>query len=165
MSNKRKIKYYINVIIWVLFVFGAIITIIEVSNKTYFNNYKNYISLKRKDKYMIIDTLLIDEFYYHHTDNTGYNVVKGVLLSDDSRKKVTFGKEEYFTCLAGYKDKKVSVYKSKLTNDIYLKDSKKGYYREEYFNVIGVMTFKVLFFLIPIVYILIFIKKRVYENK
>lgn len=108
--------------------FGA--SVWGILTNSYFDDYNNYISLKKPQKYMEIDTFLFKKIE-HHTDLNdsppGKYIFHGVKQGTDTEVEIVIWKKKYFDSTLD----KYPVYKSKLTNDYFLKNAPKGYYRRQ----------------------------------
>lgn len=153
----NRIKHIIIFIVVVNFLLSLIISIQGLITNTYFNDYNNFKSLKFPEKYMVIDTLLFEGAYdYSNTndDTTITFIVNGVIQSTKNKINLVVGNEKYFN----YNLDKYPVYKSKLTNDFFLKNAPKGYYWRQYKSFILTMYLKLSLF--PLIGFIIYMYKK-----
>jgi hypothetical protein len=137
-------------------VIGSIsITILDLINKRYFKEFENLKSLNDKEKYMIIDSLLIKQTFdrNENTDEGARFDIRGVLMSDKSILTLAVVYPEYIDFNLDYQP----LYKSKLTGYYFLKDAPKKYYKQKYRAQYVGIFFKIAFyFAMPfLIYILI----------
>lgn len=157
------------VIFAVIFAIGNIMmsvtaTFFDVYANQYLKEYENIKSFKNKKLYMADDAMLIERAY----EDTGIDngmpvfVIEGVLLSDNSKVRLAVGEQEY---LRSNLDKQ-PLYRSKLTNNLFLRNAPKEYYKDKFISFYLGIYFKITFYVIIgiAVYILIrYIKVRRYR--
>jgi len=140
------------------------LTILDLVNNRYFKEFENIKSLNNKEKYMIVDSLLIKETW-DRNENTGDGIrfdIEGTLSSDGSNLRLPVGFKEYIDFNLKYQP----LYKSKLTGYYYLKDAPKEYYEGKYRGMYASIVFKIAFyFILPfLIYKLIrYIRNRKYR--
>lgn len=149
------------VIFAVIFVIGNIMisttaTILDVYANRYFKEYDNIKSFKNKKLYMANDAMLIERAY----EDTGIDngmpvfVIEGRLLSDNSKVRLAVGEQEY---LRSNLDQQ-PLYRSKLTNTLFLRNAPKEYYKHEFISFYLGIYFKIAFYVIIGILIYIFIR-------
>ena len=146
-------KKSINFILLILLFLTTTVTIVPLLEGGYLDDLKNLKSLNEKEKYMLIDTLIIQKLDYKSSGTVRTYVVEAQLISDCSSVKIYFNKEKFVTEMEGYSKRKIPIYKSVLNNNFFLKGSQKGYYEKVYRSIYSGLFFKFLFFVMLLVYV------------
>ena len=161
----KAILYLILLFLLSVLCIGSIaITVLDVLNDRYFKEFKNIKSLNNKEKYMVVDFLLIKETF-DRNEATGDGIrfdIEGVLVSDNSNLILPVGYSKYIDFNLEYQP----LYKSKLTGYYFLKDAPVAYYEGKYRGMYGGIILKIAFyFIMPfLIYQLIkYIKNRKYR--
>lgn len=157
------------VIFAVIFAIGNImisvsVTFFDVYTNQYLKEYENIKSFKNKKLYMANDAIFIERAY----EDTGIDngipvfVIEGRLSSDNSKIRLAVGEQEY---LCSNLDKQ-PLYRSKLTNNLFLRNAPKEYYKDKFISFYLGIYFKITFYVIIgiVIYICIrYIKVRRYR--
>jgi hypothetical protein len=138
---------------------SVLLTIISICSNRYFSEYENLKSLEHKELYMSTDFLLIEDIYEDRGESINFFVVKGKLLSDNSKIKLISNRLEYLQ--PGFS--KQPIYRSKLTGDFFLKDAPQKYYSAKIWNFYAMIYLKVSFYII--IGIAIYLTIRYFINR
>jgi hypothetical protein len=137
---------------------SLIVTVVDIYCGRYFAEYENIKSFKNKKLYMTDDFLFIESGTQDTGPDNGIGlfVVEGRLLSNNSKIRLTVGKEEYLDLNLN----KQPLYKSSLTNDFFLRNAPAEYYRDKFISFYSGIYFKASFYLI-ISFIIYFISRYI----
>lgn len=138
---------------------SVLMTIISICTNRYFSEYENLKSLEHKELYMSNDFLLIEDIYEDKGESINFFVVKGKLLSNNSKIKLISNRLEYLQ--SGFS--KQPIYRSKLTGDFFLKDAPQEYYSGKIRNFYAMIYLKVSFYII--IAIAIYLTIRYFINR
>ncbi|KFF06115.1 hypothetical protein [Flavobacterium reichenbachii] len=143
---------------------SVLVTSLDVYSNRYFREYENIKSFKNTKSNMTTDFLVIERAYQDTGPENGIGtfVIEGELSSNHSKIRLSVGKQEYL----GSNLNEHALYKSKLTNDYFLKDAPQEYYNYELCSFYMGIYFKVSFYIIIaiLLYFLInYIKARRYR--
>lgn len=155
---KRRVTVIVVFLMIANFIIGLIISVSGIINNTYFDDLKNYKSLKNTNKYMEIDTLILKRAYdYTYTNNSPSTlVIYGELLNNSSEIEIPIGNDKYIK----YNASRIPVLKSKLTNTYFLKNAPVGYYKRQYRSFLMTMYLKFSFLLLFVLALYLYIKYR-----
>lgn len=157
----NEIKAILFFILFFLCVGSITLTFLDLVNNRYFKEYENIKSLNDKERYMVVDSLLIKKTW-NRNENSGDVIkfdIEGPLSSDGSILRLPVGFKEYIDFNLKYQP----LYKSKLTGYYFLKDAPKEYYDGKYRGLYALIILKFAFyFIVPII---IYLGVKYYKNR
>lgn len=139
---------YILLIILINIIISVIVTVVDLFRKEYLNDFNDFIALKNVEHYMSVDTLLLTKRYdYITTDGIKNFIIRGNLSNDKNSKEIVVGREDYLDLNSS---KKIPVFISNLSNQIYLKDASENYYKSKFSHFLFAIYFKISLFILPL---------------